>query len=110
MWAPDYPWAPKKEETEKESAKLARDWGGAIDLNDGAPSLANDQLAQEWCAAYMRSAASPKAALAMWRLGTEVDERGILSSIRVPTLVLQRNTIDGQSGKRANISRQISWL
>jgi class 3 adenylate cyclase len=38
----------------------------------------------------MRYAASPKAALAMWKLGSEVDVRGILSSIRVPTLVLQK--------------------
>ena len=89
-WAPDYPWAPTKEETEKGLAMLARDWGGAIDLKDGAPSLANDQLAQEWSAAYMRYAASPQAALAMWKLGAEVDVRDILSSIRVPTLVLQK--------------------
>ena len=89
-WAPDYPWAPTKEETEEQLAELERDWGGAIDLRDGAPSLANDQLAQEWSAAYMRYAASPKAALAMWKLGAEVDVRGILSSIRVPTLVLQK--------------------
>jgi len=89
-WAPDYPWAPTKEETDKQLAMLAKDWGGAIDLRDGAPSLAEDHLAQEWCAAYMRYAAGPKAAIAMWRLGTEVDVRGILSSIRVPTLVLQK--------------------
>jgi class 3 adenylate cyclase len=38
----------------------------------------------------MRYAASPKAALAMWKLGAEVDVRGILSSIQVPTLVLQK--------------------
>jgi pimeloyl-ACP methyl ester carboxylesterase len=89
-WAPDYPWAPTKEETDKQLAMLERDWGGAIDLREGAPSLANDQLAQEWSGAYMRCAASPKAALAMWKLGAEVDVRGILSSIRVPTLVLQK--------------------
>jgi pimeloyl-ACP methyl ester carboxylesterase len=89
-WAPDYPWAATKEETERELADLARDWGAAIDLKQGAPSLADDQLAQEWSAAYMRYAASPQAALAMWKLGAEVDVRGILSSIRVPTLVLQK--------------------
>ena len=89
-WAPDYPWAPTKEQTERALATMERDWGGMIDLDEGAPSLANDHLAREWCAAYMRYAASPKAAVAMWRLGAEVDVRGILSSIRVPTLVLQK--------------------
>ncbi len=89
-WAPDYPWAPTREETERELAAMAENWGEAFDLKDGAPSLANDRLACEWSAAYRRYAASPKAALAMWKLGAEVDVRGILSSIRVPTLVLQK--------------------
>ena len=89
-WAPDYPWAPTKEETYKILEQMERDWGEVASLKDGAPSLANDQLAQEWSSAYMRYAASPKAAVAMWKLGAEVDVRGILSSIRVPTLVLQK--------------------
>jgi pimeloyl-ACP methyl ester carboxylesterase len=89
-WAPDYPWAPTKEETDRQLAELARVWGGPININDGAPSLANDQLAQEWSAAYMRYSASPNAAIAMWKLGTEVDVRSILSSIRVPTLILHK--------------------
>jgi class 3 adenylate cyclase len=89
-WAPDYPWAATKEEIQRQLATMDREWGGAFDLNEGAPSLANDPLAREWCAAYMRYAASPKAAVAMWKLGAEVDVRGILSSIRVPTLVLQK--------------------
>jgi pimeloyl-ACP methyl ester carboxylesterase len=89
-WAADYPWAPTKEETAKAIAEIERDWGGPIGLSDGAPSLANDPLAQEWSAAYDRYAASPKAAIAMWKLGAEVDVRDILPSIRVPTLVLQK--------------------
>jgi class 3 adenylate cyclase len=89
-WAPDYPWASTKEKTDRELAEMAENWGEAFDLRDGAPSLANDQMAREWSAAYTRYAASPKAALAMWKLGAEVDVRGILSSIRVPTLVLHK--------------------
>ena len=89
-WAPDYPWAARKEETDKQLVEIESEWGGSIDLNDGAPSLANDQLAQEWSSAYLRYSASPKVAVAMWKLGAEVDVRGILSSIRVPTLVLHK--------------------
>ena len=81
---------PTKEETERQLAEIGNNWGESLDLKDGAPSLSNDQLAQEWSAAYLRYAASPKAAIAMWKLGTEIDVRGILSSIRVPTLVLQK--------------------
>ncbi|MEO7864128.1 MAG: adenylate/guanylate cyclase domain-containing protein [Nitrospirales bacterium] len=89
-WALDYPWAPTKEETAKTLAEIERDWGGTMDLTDGAPSLANDRMAQEWSAAYLRYSASPKAAIAMWKLGAEVDVRDILPSIRVPTLVLHK--------------------
>jgi class 3 adenylate cyclase len=38
----------------------------------------------------MRYAASPSAALAMWKLGAEVDVRDILPTIRVPTLVMHK--------------------
>ena len=89
-WALDYPWAPTKQETAEALAEMEEHWGAANDLNEGAPSLENDQLFQEWSAAYMRYAASPSAALTMWRLGAEVDVRDILPSIRVPTLVLQK--------------------
>ena len=89
-WAADYPWAPTKEKTAEEIAEIERNWGGPFDLANAAPSLANDPLAQEWWAAYARYAASPKAAIAMWKLGAEVDVRDILPSIRVPTLVLQK--------------------
>lgn len=89
-WAPDYPWAPTKEETAKVLAEMERDWGGPVNLSDGAPSLANDKMAQEWSAAYDRFAAGPKAAINMWKLGTEVDVRDILPTIRVPTLILHK--------------------
>ena len=89
-WAPDYPWARTKEETAKVLEEIERDWGGTVNLTDGAPSLTNDNMAQEWLAAYARYSASPKAAITMWKLGAEVDVRGILPAIRVPTLVIQK--------------------
>jgi pimeloyl-ACP methyl ester carboxylesterase len=90
QWAPDYPWAPTVEEIEKQIAGIEMNWDGQVDLNEGAPTLANDPLAQEWESAYLRYAASPRAAIAMWRLGSEVDVRDILPSIRVPTVVLHK--------------------
>lgn len=89
-WAPDYPWAPTKEETAKVLAEMEKDWGGSVNLSEGAPSLVNDKMAQEWSAAFLRYSASPRAAIAIWKLGAEVDVRDILPSIRVPTLVLQK--------------------
>ena len=38
----------------------------------------------------LRSAASPASALALLRVNTQIDIRPVLSTVRVPTLVLQR--------------------
>ncbi len=91
-WAPDNPagwtderWATVLENTEKF-------WGmpKGIDLAMWAPSIANDERAANRTAAYFRAAASPGAVLAVWQMNREIDVRNILSSIKVPTLVLHR--------------------
>lgn len=91
LWAPDYPWAATREELDTELAAVAEQWGGPFDLQNGAPSLANDEEAREWCAAYLRNSASPKAAISIWDWNAEIDVRSILSTIHVPTLVLHRS-------------------
>src|SRR5207244_273334 len=69
-------------------------WSEPFNLEDGAPSVAQDEACREWFGAYLRSAASPGAARSLERLIAEMDVRGVLSTIRVPTLVLHR-TGDG---------------
>jgi len=90
LWAPDYPWAKTAEQVEEELASIARDWGGAFDLSNAAPSLVHDRQARDWLAGYLRNSASPQDAIALWRWNTEIDVRSILSAIHVPTLVLHR--------------------
>jgi class 3 adenylate cyclase len=90
IWAPDYPWAATREELDSQLAEIARDWGGPFDLQNAAPSLAQDESAREWCAAYWRYSASPKAAISIWDWNAEIDVRSILPTIHVPTLVLHR--------------------
>jgi pimeloyl-ACP methyl ester carboxylesterase len=89
-WAPDYPWAPTRDQLDAQLVAMRREWEGGAVLYDGAPSLAGDKAAQEWMSAYCRQAASPGTAHKMWELGAMCDVRDILSSIRVPTLVLQK--------------------
>jgi pimeloyl-ACP methyl ester carboxylesterase len=91
VWAEDYPWAKTREETEKELAAIERDWGGPFDLSNASPSLANDESEREWAATYLRNAASPSDAIALWRWNNEIDVRDILPSIHVPTLILHRS-------------------
>ena len=43
-----------------------------------------------WWATYIRMGASPGAAVALTRMNAEIDVRGVLPSVRVPTLVLHR--------------------
>ena len=90
IWAPDYPWAPTPEERNQFFEEIRQHWGGPLGLEDRAPSVANDPQFREWWATYLRSGASPGAALAMTQMNAEIDVRHVLPSIRVPTLVIHR--------------------
>jgi pimeloyl-ACP methyl ester carboxylesterase/DNA-binding winged helix-turn-helix (wHTH) protein len=87
----DYPWAPTEGEREEFLAEVKRDWGGPVGLEERAPSVADDAAFREWWAAYLRMGASPAAALALTRMNAAIDVRGVLPSVRVPTLVLHRS-------------------
>ena len=95
-YSEDYPWAPTNEERSKVYDLIENNWGGGnMNLSTLAPSKANDKTFMDWLANYFRSGASPSAALVLTKMNTEVDIIGILHSIKVPTLLLQRvNDID----------------
>jgi DNA-binding winged helix-turn-helix (wHTH) protein/pimeloyl-ACP methyl ester carboxylesterase len=86
----DYPWAPTAEERQHFFREIQQQWGGPVGLEERAPSLANDQQFREWWATYLRMGASPGAALALTQMNAEIDVRQVLSSIRVPSLVVHR--------------------
>ena len=90
-WSPDYPWGLTHEEIERYVRKsLLDNWGRPFDLDAAAPSVAGDAGVQSWFAAYLRFAASPRAAEQITRLNYEIDIRDILPAIQVPTIVLHR--------------------
>jgi len=88
--APDYPWAPTREQREAFSREIVAHWGGPVGLVERAPSAAQDPAFREWWASFLRMGASPAAAIALTRMNAEIDVRHILPTIRVPTLVLHR--------------------
>ncbi len=96
IYSPNYPWAPTNEERQKVYDMIENSWGsGDMNLESLAPSKADDKVFMDWLANYFRSGASPSAALALTKMNTQVDIIDILSSIKVPTLILQRtNDID----------------
>ena len=109
IWAPDYPWAPTPEERQKFYDLIERDWGGHVDIDTLAPSIVGDRRAQEWMARYLRSAASPGAALALAKMNTQADIRTILPTIRVPTLIMHRTgDLDIDVGGARWMAQQIS--
>lgn len=90
LWSPDYPWASTAEERDAWIDDLERNWGDTIDLQRLAPSAAGDSHFCEWFSAHLRFGASPRAAITLTRLNSQIDVRDILPTIRVPTLVLHR--------------------
>ena len=90
VWSDDYPWAPRPEERERFIERIARDWGGLMDISEIAPAAANDPELAAGLARMLRRSASPGAAAALARMNTQIDVRAVLPAIRVPTLVLHR--------------------
>jgi class 3 adenylate cyclase/DNA-binding CsgD family transcriptional regulator len=94
-WAPDWPWARNQREFEKASQAIEEGWGtlewAARDLQRRAPGHANDPEFVRWFATYTRMGASPGAAVALNRLNRMIDNRQVLSAIRVPTLIVHRS-------------------
>jgi pimeloyl-ACP methyl ester carboxylesterase len=94
----DYPWgfspAQRAEVLERAAATSGTDESLAEYLEFFAPSLAGDEAVRRWWYRLVRTSASPAAMLALWRMNLEIDARGALPSVRVPTLVLSR-TGDG---------------
>lgn len=87
---PDYPWAQTREERERHVKAIGEDWGGIGHLSDLAPGVMDDEGFTGWWARYLRSSASPAAAVALMRMNSEVDVRAVLPTIGVPTLVIHR--------------------
>jgi len=86
----NYPWAPTAEAREHFFDEIREHWGGPVGLEERAPSVAADPRFREWWATYLRMGASPGAAVALTKMNAEIDVQHVLSSVRVPTLVLHR--------------------
>ena len=61
-------------------------------LRSGCPSLYADPEERRWFGDHMRTSATPAVAYALNRAFIEVDLRDVLPAVRVPTLVLYRET------------------
>jgi pimeloyl-ACP methyl ester carboxylesterase len=90
QYAPDYPWALDEAQWERFLRTLEELWGTGITARLYAPSRADDE---DWVRAwgrFERHAASPGAMRRIFAMAKDTDVREVLSSMRVPTLVLHR--------------------
>lgn len=91
MWAPDYPFGVNQETHQRILSSIEEKWGQEpFGLKRLAPSLAGDPRFVQWYTAAQRYGASPGAALAWYRVTTEIDVRQVLPTIQVPTLIMHR--------------------
>jgi class 3 adenylate cyclase/pimeloyl-ACP methyl ester carboxylesterase len=91
-WAPDYPWGTREEEYRREAEEEERVWGTQAHSLQMAELLApsSNEENRRAFARLIRQSASPGAATALSRMNWEIDVRGVLSAVHVPTLVLNR--------------------
>jgi pimeloyl-ACP methyl ester carboxylesterase len=88
--APEYAWT-RSEESRAEFVRAVEEgWGGPLGLKERAPSMVNDRAFVEWWSSYLRHSASPRAALSLTEMNSQIDVRPVLGTVRVPALVLHR--------------------
>ncbi|MGH2964479.1 MAG: adenylate/guanylate cyclase domain-containing protein [Solirubrobacterales bacterium] len=86
----DIAWGATDEQIELMLAETERTWGDGALLSVFAPTAAEDPSMQEVWGRFQRASASPAMARAVMAALFEIDVRDILSTIRVPTLILHR--------------------
>ena len=89
-WSQDYPHALRASQYDAWSKRLIAQWGGPVEIETFAPSLAGDPQARAWWAGLLRAASSPGGISAVLEAFRDADVRQLLPQIAMPTLVLHR--------------------
>jgi class 3 adenylate cyclase len=66
-------------------------WGQGLAIAHIAPSRADDQRLRQWFGRLQTHSASPRDALALMKMGFEIDVRHVVPSIGTPTLIVHRS-------------------
>jgi pimeloyl-ACP methyl ester carboxylesterase len=92
LWAPDYPCGVTEEQWRRALDELERRVGDPSYFDGIARELAPsaDAESQQKLGELMRHAGTPGARIDLMKMNRQIDVRGILPAIRVPTLVLNR--------------------
>jgi class 3 adenylate cyclase/pimeloyl-ACP methyl ester carboxylesterase len=93
-WAPDYPWGLNADRQERELRSISEHWGtieyardwAAGEAADATRAPPEDEILS--LARSSRNTCTPDVAVELTRNWSETDIRGVLPSVRVPTLLL----------------------
>jgi pimeloyl-ACP methyl ester carboxylesterase len=90
--APDYPWGQTAEQEQAMLDVLRGEWPSVEYITGPGAGLGTqvDPEFLEWFLRYLQAGASPSAIVAIEELNAQIDVRGILPTIQVPTLVMNR--------------------
>ena len=89
-WAPDYPWGRTEARNQYILKTMEGGWGQGVSAERFAPSLSHDEeFVRSW-GQFERLALSPGRIRLLLQMISDCDVRHVLSTIRVPTLVLHR--------------------
>lgn len=83
-----YPWGFRQETLDRVNDDMVSAWGTGALLRLLAPELADDDRVLEWYARAERGTVSPAVFQVIRRWLSSIDVRGVLSSIKAPTLVI----------------------
>jgi len=86
----DFPWGWTREQGMRRFVRPLQQ-RGTVPAHWFAPSAVGDPAFDEWFGRYARQSASPGMAIALLKANARMDVRGVLPTIRVPTLVLHRS-------------------
>jgi class 3 adenylate cyclase/alpha-beta hydrolase superfamily lysophospholipase len=93
MRSDDHPWGERPEDVRTTVSEVTRRWGDRAyfeeSFQQSFPDLSDDEQFEEWWIRHMRRGASPAAAAAWYRGITSADVTDILSSVRVPVVVIR---------------------
>jgi class 3 adenylate cyclase len=83
-------WTPPPDERRRRFEEAAGVWGTGANLQQMAPSVADDRRMRDWLGRLQRLSSTPGDMLRLAAAFEDVDVRPLLGEVRVPTLVLHR--------------------
>lgn len=86
----DYPHGATPDDAATTRSNTIHSWGTVENVDRLAPSAARDERFRRWYARYERLSMPPGMFTKLLEMASETDVRGVLPTIRVPTLVMHR--------------------